>query len=392
MFLNATVGCGGILTAGIIPPVIKKISAHLVTDERNNINATIRGGLSLSVTGGALASLLLLIIFVCLGESLLGKIGSRETLLLIGITAAVVLWIDQLDAVFIATLRGAERFDLSGKVEVIARTLIYLVAGIAVTIGSGINGIFIAQIGAALFRLIFRFYYARQILPEVCFKPDFRCAKEILGLARWGWIQGAGNAFYSIADRFILGAAMGAASLAHYTVASQLAIQIQAVMGAVLSVLFPVISRSIAIGRTSEIARITTMTLAGSWSFVSAACFVLIYWRTEILTLWVGRDMALASQQILFYLAIASWVQGATVAPHFILQGFGKFKLVAITGLVGGIASTIIMLLLVSGYGESGVGIGRIAYGAAMCFYFFPLMKLVYVKDRAKRPLSAGAA
>lgn len=385
MFINATVGFGGILTTGIIPPVIKRLSTSIAHQDQNAMNSSVRGGISLALAGGACAAILIVCAFAVSGEALLGKISTYKTLLSIGITSAIILWIEQFDAVFIAILRGAEKYNKCAQAELLGRTLTYLLPALLISCGCNIYWIFAALIIAALFRLLARIYHAEKSVRIDSYSPDFASLKDILNQAQWGWLQGIGYACYNITDRFIVGAVLGASVLTHYTVASQLAIQVQAVAGALLSVIFPVISRSIATGSVTEVARITKMTIAGCWAIVSAACLALIYWRMELLTLWLGREMAIASEQILFYLAVAAWVQGLTVAPHFVLQGFGKFRIIALTGLLGGVASTIIMILLVSDNGAPGVGIGRIAYGCAMCFYFIPLYKLVFADARTTR-------
>lgn len=381
MFLNATIGIGSILLSGINPTVIKKISSSIAQKNQEQIEFTVRGGFALSIIGSVAISAVIIIVFLVFDELFLGKMAVDKISAITGITAAMVLSSDLFDGVLGATLRGAERYEQCAKVELTSRTLLNVIAIALVFVGVGVYSIFIAQIVAAFVRLYIRYFFVRRLFPTLSFKPDFKRCGAILDLARWGWLQGAGCALYSIADRFIIGAVLGASSVAHYTIASQLAIQIQAVMSAALSVVFPAVSRMISSGDSSSLVRITTLTLAASWSATGLMCFTLLHWRMDILTLWLGHDMATATENILFYLTIAALIQGLTVSSHFILLGFGKFRLVAITGFIAGLASILIMLFLVKPFGEIGVGIGRIAYGTVMFIYFLPLYRLVYNKQ-----------
>jgi O-antigen/teichoic acid export membrane protein len=214
--------------------------------------------------------------------------------------------------------------------------------------------------------------------------PRFGQHHTILRDAGWGWLQGVGALAFGVADRFIIGSAVGAAGLAHYAVAMQLAQPLHAFSAAAASVIFPKVSRAMAQGNGAQVRRLLSISVLALAAITTSGAAVLVIFRSQILTLWLGADMAAAAAPALALLAVAFWLLSLTVAPHFILLGLGRMRFVALVNLFAGAVTLVVMLLTVGSFGIIGIAAARIVYGLACLVNFVPL-KSVWSRHAAAR-------
>lgn len=382
MLLMATVGFGSFLNVGTGAATIRQVSASYGRAEGASVGKVVRASLAIALMGGGVLAAIVVLVFGTAGGLLFAKMGDQSLVLLTGSVAALLAVIEQIDNVFASALKGAEHFGHAARIEMVSKTAQILAALLAVFMWGDLAALYAALVVVAMLRLVAKSWLVIRLLGISSLRPSFANVPDTLHFAKWGWLQGIGGLFFSIADRMLIGSFMGAASLAHYSVATQLAQQIHAFSAAGVSVIFPKISRRLEGNVNFSLSRVTTLTLAGNFLASSILALGLLIFGRRILTLWLGEAEAEASTDVLWYLTIAYWLLAINVVPHFILLGVGKIRIVAMFNLAAGLVSLFAMYVLVQHYGLVGVGIARIAYGAITLVTLVSLFEYIWARNR----------
>lgn len=363
MLLTATVGFGSFLNIGTGAATIKQVSASYGRADVQNIEKVVRASLMIALLGGGALAMVILAAYAIGGGHVFMKMGDPSLILLTGGAAALLSFIEQLDNVFASALKGAEQFGRAARIEIAMKTSQLFAAVLAVFLWGDVVSLYAALVLFAIVRLAAKSRLTLVVLKISTLRPRFSGVRDILNFAKWGWVQGVGGLFFGTADRLLVGGVLGAASLTHYSVATQLAQQIHAFSAAGLSVIFPKISRKMEGTANFSLSSVTKLTMTGNLLVSSLLAFGLLIFGEEILELWLGGAEAEASADVLWYLAIGYWLLAFNVVPHFVLLGMGKIRLVALSNLAAGMVAILLMLALVQPCGLVGVGIARIAYG-----------------------------
>ncbi len=372
--LSATISFGAILSIGTGAATVRQVALRLAHDDGAGVRLVVRSSLGLALAGGLAAATVVTAVFAFGGTLLLGKMAGGTTLAT-GLTAAAIVAIEQLENVFTSALRGGERFKVIARIELIVRTAQVFAAAAAVWAFGTLAALFTALIVTALIRLAVKALVVTRWLHLDVTRPSLALWRSVIGDARWGWLQGVGGMVFGLADRFIVGGVLGAAALAHYSVASQLAQPLHAFAAAGTSVIFPKISAALARGDAARLRSLLTGALALLLAGTTSVATIVYLFRVEILTLWLGADAAAASAPALGVLIWAFWLLALGVLPHYALLGAGRMKLVALANLGAGVVTVIAMAWAVRGHGIVGVAASRMLYGAVLLAVFLPLYR-----------------
>lgn len=375
MLLTATVGFGGILSAGTGAAVIKAVSAGFGRAKAEDVERAIRSSLVIAFVSGGVMTGFILAVFLVAGETLFDKMGERSIVTLTGAGAAALAWMEQIENVFVSALKGGERFGEAAIIEMVGKTIHIVAALVAVIVWQSLVALYSAIIFVAIVRLGAKAWATKTFLGLSSLRPASVHIPDVIRFAGWGWLQGAGGVFFSVADRMLIGSVLGAASLAHYSIATQLAQQIHGLAGAALSVVFPKLSRRLSEDKQFSLRRVTKLTIGANILASTVLALGLLVFGRSILSIWLGEKEAEASTELLWYLSVAYWLLAINVAPHFILLGAGRMRFVAMSNFVAGAASLASMLVLVQSYGVIGIATGRIFYGAIILINCLVLVK-----------------
>lgn len=376
MLLTATVSFGGILNFGTGAATIKAVSA--VVGKTGGVVGTanaVRAALAIAILGGSILGLLVFALFWYFGTTFLGEMNSIEFVRLTGCAAALLILLEQVDNVFSSSLKGAENFGPAARIEMLSKTLQVLCSAVVVWQWPTLEALYWTLVVVAVIRAVAKLVVFQGVFSLSNLRPSLRGVQEILHFAKWGWFQGIGNVLFSVADRFLIGSLLGAASLSYYSVASQLAMQIHAASAAGLSVIFPKISRKLESKEAFSLWRVMKLTMTGNLIFSSLLAAVLLLFGPEILLFWVGADIAAPTAKVLPWLAITYWLLALNVVPYYVLLGLGRIRYVSITVVTAGIVGIIVAYLAIPRLDLIGAAIGRGVYAVLALSLIIPLVR-----------------
>lgn len=387
MLLTAIVGIGAVLNVGTGAATIKAVSAGRGRLDIRAVARATRASLGLATIGGFVLALIVVITLYFGGNVLLHRMGDPSAIQLTAFAAALLIWIEQLDNVFSSAMKGAEYFGMAARIEIACKTLQIGIASLALTRWHSLESLYVSLICVALIRLAVKAQFAMRLLSIPFPYPSFDATSDVLHFAKWGWLQGIGGVLFGVVDRLLVGALLGATSLAYFSIASQLAMQIHAISAAGLSVIFPKVSRQIEAGQSSAMWRVVKVTAAGNFLFSTTIALALILLSPVIVHIWLKPETAAPVLSILPWLVGAYWVLALNVVPYYALLGLGRVRAIGLSVLTSGAVAIVAMYLAVTRFGLVGTPAGRACYAITSMILILPLIQ-EFVRYRATSPHS----
>lgn len=376
MLLTAIVSFGGVLNVGTGAATIKAVSAGIGRTQEGEIaGPEMRASLAIAIWGGAALATVVLSLFWFGSDKLLERMDNAALVQMTGVFAALLIWIEQLDTVFSSAMKGAERFGQAARIEIAFKAIQIIAAAVSLVIWPSLLALYLVLLTTSVLRLLAKKRIATRLLALVNLHPSLEGARGFIEFAKWGWLQGIGSVLYGAADRVLIGSLLGASSLAYYSIASQLAMQVHAASAAGLSVIFPKISRNLESNENFSLRRVTTLTTVGNLLLSSALALALIVFGQQILDLWIGPDAAGPTAKILPWLVLAYWLLSFNVVPYYVLLGVGRIRFVGLTVLFAGISGITAIYLGITNLGFEGTPLGRGVYALASLALLFPLLR-----------------
>jgi O-antigen/teichoic acid export membrane protein len=152
---------------------------------------------------------------------------------------------------------------------------------------------------------------------------DVQVAKRLMGYGGWITVSNLMSPFMAYLDRFLVAGAISVALAGYYSTSQEIVTKFQIIPAAVLSVLFPAISRS----------HQSSPELAGDIFFrgtqyvtfalfpLAAACLL---FAREGLGLWFGVEFASQAYLVAQILTVGSFINCLAFNPFSFLQGIGR--------------------------------------------------------------------
>jgi O-antigen/teichoic acid export membrane protein len=372
MLLTATVSFGGALNVGTSAATIKSVSSGRGSSD--DAQALVRASIAIAAIGGGVLALVVLLVYWGAGGALLGRMGSDPQFLHItGLAAALMIWLEQLDCVASSVLKGVEQFGRAARIEILSKTIQIGIAAVAVGQWPSLTALYTALLATGGIRLFAKLWVLRRALGIADLRPSFQTSTSILRLARWGWLQGVGGVLFGVADRLLVGTLLGATSLAYYSIATQLSMQIHAVTAAGLSVVFPAVSRRLQEQGSFSLRPLARLVVISNILLSSILAFLVATVGPFIVSAWVGGEAAATVRELIPSLTAAYWVLALVVAPYYILLGMGRMRFVGLTALCAGMLGIVVMAFAIANWGLLAAPAGRGAYAVASLLLYFPV-------------------
>jgi O-antigen/teichoic acid export membrane protein len=366
MLLLTLNGLGGIAGLGMGATAVKEVSASLGRGDLPGASKAARCCLSITLISTLALSSLLFVLGSAVAPTLLFRIGSPELIQALLLASIAQLSLEQIDVLYSSVLKGAERFDISAKIEIWTRGL-SVAATLAVAIVTArLDIVILVAIGISVIRALTKAIAASKLLDNGFLIPAWEKATiaRALNFGKWTWLQGIAAVIFGTGDRFIVGATLGATALAHYSICLQLAQQVQTIPAAAAQTLFPKVSRSLA--AHNAVRALTQQTLTSILRISLICALPLAVFAHPILSLWVGSGVADEAWMTLALLSLSFGILATNSVPHFAMLGLGKAQIVALMNLSAGVLALAGCWFGAVHYGLLGAGANRTIYAVAL--------------------------
>ncbi len=240
---------------------------------------------------------------------------------------APILPLNFASGVSIGALDARERFLLSNFLQTLSNSLgllvpLFVAIFISPELQSVIQALFWTRLATTLTMLTLNIAEFR---PLRSIKFDPKSALKLLHFGGWITVTNLIGPLMTSLDQFIVGGILGVKSVAYYSVPMNAATRLQLFSTTLSRTLFPTFSRI----QRDEAQKVAEGALA-TLSFLSAMIYApTICALTPILTLWLGKGVAVPVMQVAPILFLGAWLNGLAIIPYSLIQGQGRPDLVA---------------------------------------------------------------
>lgn len=379
MLLLTFAGFGGLGGLGMGPAATHAVA---VARGRNDLSSSVTGVrscLAVSFLSSLLLAFSIFMVGGLLGDKVFAAMGSHNEVVEIATFAAALIVIQQVDGVFAGVLRGMERFSLSARIEMTIKCAMVFAALAAATITGKVITVFAVTLMISVIGTGLKGWFASRQLEQGLLWPKWSVPdmKNALRFGGWIWVQGLGSLIFSTVDRLLVGSLLGASQLAYYSIALQLAQQVQTVPAAGAQVLFPRVAHASESGESPFRLAVNASLLVAAIAMTLA--LGLLVFGDWLLFHWVGPDRAEHVGAILPWLLLAFVLVAMPSGAHFVLMGRGYVRFLAIIGLVAGLLSLAVAAVSMQHIGILGAVLGKTIYG---CVVLLLIPKMLYALSR----------
>jgi len=380
--LTTITSAGMVVSVGLSAAIIKLV-AEVADSPASAIGPILRGAMAVAlIAGGALA----LITVAAMGLSAttyMSKMGTPHAVVAMGIAAAFLLWLEQLDTVLSSFLKGSEKFGLAARMEISLKSLQMLASILAAVIFERVWALYIAMVLLAAVRLLAKGWVIKARWPDLYLTPSLKHSSKVLALSKWGWLQGSGSLFFTVADRMLIGSMLGSASLGFYAIATQIAAQLHSLSSSAFSVIAPRVSKQVIAVDTTPRFRSGMIKLIGlNVAMAAIGASMLLFFGDWIFSHWVGESVAATVAPFFPTLVFSYFLLTLSIVPFYYLNGVGNMRFTAMVCILGGVLALATALLFIPSDGLLGAAYSRCAYALIALSLFIPLVSKISTKKR----------
>ena len=371
---------------------VKYVSESLACGDRAAAGHVVRTAIALNLVLGLAGTGALFGASRWLATSVFAIPQDQVARALLGFRVMGVAWfVGVVTTTYSAVLAAHQRYDETAKLGTLA-VLVSSVAGVGAAAWTrDVVAVVAVQAGVAAMMAVVYFRRAARLLPEGAGPPRLErtALRRAVSFWRWEVVGVAGGLLTAWADRYLLGAYQGPATVGFYAVALVLHTHLCAAFVEMAEVLFPTVSHLEGAGDLPGARRLTVLV---AWSLGSAfgvCAVVLAVVGGDFLRLWISPETAAAATLTLRLLCVSGIVAMSAVAPLYYSLGVGRTRWDATAGVLHGVTVLAFGLVLVPRYGILGVGYGLIGAAALRCLLVYFLWRAHF---RAEYSLGRFAA
>ncbi len=245
---------------------------------------------------------------------------------------AAMLPLGLLAGITTGALESRERFLLSnaiGSFGTMAGQIVPLIC--AYKIGPSLDVVIPAILLMRLLTVVLSYAIVIRLeWPLRIFDASLGWIRKLFGYGSWVTVSSVLNPLLDTSNQLIIGAMLGAASVAIYSVPMMLAMRSQVFATALSRTLFPRNSRSTH-DDAVDVTRRATVSITYGFGMICAPAILIC---GPFLHLWIGHRFAIASEAIAQILMFGAWTNGIAFLPYGFIQARGKPHITAIIGMV----------------------------------------------------------
>jgi O-antigen/teichoic acid export membrane protein len=269
-------------------------------------------------------------------------------------------------------LKGAQRFDVSGRISLIENITVLIFALIAQQFGFGLNVILVFAIisvclGITAFATeIKRIFSIRGSI----FGFEFSELKPAASFSFWAWVQGTSGSIFNQTDKILVASIISVSNVAIYVVCLQVAQLIQALIAAATAFLFPVASNLVALNKNQNIGAIFHQVLAVVIPIVIAMTAFLYLSAETLLVHFFSEEFAQKGTTLLQLQVLVFSGTALTAGPYYLMNGAGLIKINVLFASASAILILLLSPMMIEKYGLIGGGYARLFNFFVVSAYF----------------------
>lgn len=377
--VTAIVGYFAVMDINLTAGSVKYIAEHRANEDEARVAETVSFGLAVYAAiglAGALgiylsAAWLVGAVFA-VPPALQPEAGATLQL------AALAFLCGQVQIYLNSVPQSLMRYDISARLEMVFGTLVPLATVAVLALGQGLFEVILVRVFASAVHALLLWRAIRRLLPAWRWRwPASGARAALLRFSGWACLSRFATLSYAHADKLVIGALVGVAGLAYFTVAATLANRVLGLSFRLSAVFFPATS---ALAARGELARLEGVYLKATRYVVylnGALMVLLAVFAHQILAYWMNDAFARHGATILAVMAASQFVDSLTSLPSLVNDGMGHPRVSGSFAVARALAGLGVVAAGVAGWGIDGAAWGHLA-ASLVCASAF----VVYVHGR----------
>jgi O-antigen/teichoic acid export membrane protein len=318
------------------------------------------------------------------------KTETLYSLYLIALSIPVVI----ISVGFRGILEAYQRFDLVNAVRIPLGIFSFAAPLLVIPFSVKLHFIIAAIFMGRLFITLVQFFLCCNIIPRLLndFSFDLNMFGKLLQFGGWMTVTNVISPLLIYLDRFFIGALLSITAVAYYATPSEVITKLTLVSGALMSVLFPVISASYNTDR-QRAAVLVEQGLKYLFIVIFPIVLVIVSFAPEGLRIWLNEEFAQNCKQVTQILAIGIFFGCLGQIPYAFVQGAGRPDL---TGKLHIVEMVLYLIALVGAIHWAGIVGAAIVWAIrfildTVCLYLIAQNLMEPNKLKTKSKLAALA-
>jgi O-antigen/teichoic acid export membrane protein len=382
----------GLLDLGIRSAVTRYVARSESQGDREASTRIASAAITLLAVMGGLA--LAVAVLLGLAAPSLFRIpgGYGFTTLVVAALAGVSTGLALVSGAFGGVLIGRQRFDLAGRIDVVATLVRAALVLAVVTYGGGLIALAVVQFVASLISSGATAWLALRIHPELRQRPSWGRPhlRLIVSYGGYSFVAQIGTSIVDRAGVILAGVFLPMTAVAVFAIASALIDYARALVGGIRTTLAPQASALEGQGQRGALHDLTVRGVRYCSLLVLPIAITFALRGSTFIGLWMGPEYGGPSGEVLTILAVRLACLGATGASGNVMLGASRERAVAALCVAEASITVASVVTLVGPLGLLGV-----AWGAAMptvvaAFLVWPWLLRESFGVEVRRYLSAG--
>jgi O-antigen/teichoic acid export membrane protein len=392
MATTAIISAGGIIASGFCNASIQRIAFLRGSKEFSRIPTTMRSMLGINLALGVVlaAAVWIAAPYIAVHIARSQAVPVEECLIAIRVATAAIL-VRAVESVAVGAQRAFEQYRGTVQISTAVRLLTLASAAILALLGYKTPAVLAATAAFMIWGAFLQFRQVRALLGTSRLWPGFDAVecRSLLGMGVFAWMQALSGVAFGQLDRLFLGIALGASTVASYSLCVQFAHPIFGLTGASLNFLFPYLSGRAGAVSNAELRQIVWKAIACNALLVAAISGALLIFGHSLLRIWAGDAVAQKAALAFVPIVAGTALLGLSVTGTYALQALGSFRAVAYFSLASKAAMLVLMLDLLHSAGLQGLAWSRVCYGFIALLIYIPLFRQLSSPAGAMKTVSS---
>jgi O-antigen/teichoic acid export membrane protein len=280
---------------------------------------------------------------------------------------------------FRGILEAYRRFDLVNIVRLPMGVLTFVAPLAVLPFSNRLDVMVMVLLGLRLLICVIHAVLCERVVPGLWRRISYsgRLARPMLGVGGWMSVTNMVSPMMVYMDRFLIGSVLGLAAVAYYVTPYEIVTKLLVIPGALVGVLFPMFSASLASdrARAAELFRRSVR-----WVFLGLFPPVLLatVFASDGLRLWLSEEFSLNGTAVLQWLAAGVLINSLALIPVTFVQGAGRPDLTAKLHLAELPVYLVVLWLFMQQWGIVGAAAAwtlRVGFDAVALFAMSALLE-----------------
>ncbi len=360
---SVILGYVAFLDFGLTASVVRSVSRHRAAGDQAALQRAVGTAFTLLIGLGIAGSIVIVSVSPLVARLVLHLPASLLPDAVFAFqVAGLGFGVNMILVIFAGVIQGLQRLDIFAIRSIVLSTLNSGAQIAAVLLGAGLRGLVLATIAVSVVGFLIFFVASRRLLPGVSFRPrlDRSAIRELAGFGLFRFINQASGQLTTQFDPIVIGIFQPIAAVGYYSVPLALTQKFHVVQDSVASAYFPA---AVELHSRGDHERERTLYLAALKVVLVAMIFLIavsVGYAGQIMTVWVGKTIALQAAGIFAVLAVGYGLSALIGVPAQASDATGHQRWTAAFAVASALLQLALALVLVPRYGPIGAAIAVI--------------------------------